>query len=402
VGPELWRPAALGALLAFGVLTTWVEERWAVAAFQTAIFLVGGLRAGSVLWGAGRPRGTPLLAILFALPVVGLAQVAAGWTVYPFETWKAVLHWEAMAVVFWLALDTLGDAPLRRGFLRGFLYAGFALALAATLQAFSSGGRVFWLFPSGYEDMVFGPFVYQNDFAAFLELLLPLALVEMLESGGTAALPAALVAMAVASGSRAGCIILALETVAVIALSRTRRPQRRLAPMLARLAAMAVLFSALAGVGYVTGKFRQADPFSVRRELLESSLAMCRDRPLTGFGLGAWPVAYPQYALFDRGLYANHAHNDWAEWAAEGGVGFLLMLAVVAVAVFRYSARRPWGLGAAAVLIHSLVDYPMQRPALAALVFALAGAMATSCSRTSPVTPLSLCRSRLALLRRTS
>ncbi len=26
-----------------------------------------------------------------------------------------------------------------------------------------------------------------------------------------------------------------------------------------------------------------------------------------------WPVVYPAYALFDPGLFANHAPNDWAE-----------------------------------------------------------------------------------------
>jgi hypothetical protein len=26
-----------------------------------------------------------------------------------------------------------------------------------------------------------------------------------------------------------------------------------------------------------------------------------------------WPVVYPAYALFDPGLFANHAPNNWAE-----------------------------------------------------------------------------------------
>ena len=38
-----------------------------------------------------------------------------------------------------------------------------------------------------------------------------------------------------------------------------------------------------------------------RRELVQSSLAMIHDRPATGFGLGAWAIAYPGYALYDDG-----------------------------------------------------------------------------------------------------
>jgi hypothetical protein len=29
------------------------------------------------------------------------------------------------------------------------------------------------------------------------------------------------------------------------------------------------------------------------------------------------------YARFDVGKTVNHAHNDWAEWAVDGGIPFL-------------------------------------------------------------------------------
>ena len=71
----------------------------------------------------------------------------------------------------------------------------------------------------------------------------------------------------------------------------------------------------------------------MRADLLRSSVAMARERPLTGFGLGAWPSAYPGYALYDDGTFVNQAHNDWAQWTVEGGLPLLLaMLAVVGAA----------------------------------------------------------------------
>ena len=50
-----------------------------------------------------------------------------------------------------------------------------------------------------------------------------------------------------------------------------------------------------------------------------------------GFGLGSWPWAYPRYAIIDPVLFANHAHNDWAEWAADGGLPFALLIGLVAL-----------------------------------------------------------------------
>jgi hypothetical protein len=54
----------------------------------------------------------------------------------------------------------------------------------------------------------------------------------------------------------------------------------------------------------------------------------------------------------------------------------VLMIALAALLV-RPALRSLWGIGVLAVLLHCLVDYPLQqRPALAALFFAVAGAVA--------------------------
>jgi O-antigen ligase len=112
-------------------------------------------------------------------------------------------------------------------------------------------------------------------------------------------------------------------------------------------------------------------------DLVRSSLHMVRDRPVRGFGLGTWAEAYPGYALFDDGRFVNQAHNDWLQWAVEGGIPFLLVMLAVAAWTIRPAVRSVWGIGLWAVFLHSLVDYPMQqRPALAAFFFAMLGALA--------------------------
>jgi O-antigen ligase len=95
-----------------------------------------------------------------------------------------------------------------------------------------------------------------------------------------------------------------------------------------------------------------------------------------GFGLGTYESAYPEYALFDIGLRVNHAHNDWLEWAAEGGIPLFLLLGFVALWSARAAWQAPWAVGVGAVFVHSIVDYPLHRPALSAWLFVLLGALA--------------------------
>ena len=77
-------------LLAFGLLTLWVRERWAVAAFQSGFMALG---LGLMVWRAVRPF--PLSGGWVLWPLAGLAgwagvQIALGTTVHRFTTWDAM------------------------------------------------------------------------------------------------------------------------------------------------------------------------------------------------------------------------------------------------------------------------------------------------------------------------
>jgi O-antigen ligase len=122
-------------------------------------------------------------------------------------------------------------------------------------------------------------------------------------------------------------------------------------------------------------RFQQNDPLRHRREIMASTLQMIRQRPWTGFGLGTYATVYPEFASFDAGLAVDHAHNDWAEWTAEGGVPLLLLMLSIAAASFRPAMRSGWGLGIYVVFLHSLVDFPLQIPAIAALLFTFLAAL---------------------------
>src|SRR5579872_1555286 len=114
----------------------------------------------------------------FALAgVIALAgiQILAGTTVYRFATVNALVNWAAYFALFLISLQALAEPHVRRSFLRGALYASFAIAILSTLQYFTSDGAIYWLFRTR-AGRPFGPFIDADHYAAFVELVLPLAI----------------------------------------------------------------------------------------------------------------------------------------------------------------------------------------------------------------------------------
>jgi O-antigen ligase len=292
-------------------------------------------------------------------------QRALHLTVNRFETLNSAVAWAAAAAAAYLACTTFERRPWD-GILNALLYAGAAIGVF---------GLIAWTGNSGS----LGDLVNRDHFAAFVELIFPIALARVLWSRRTpwpsVASAGILFASVIACGSRAGAALVSLEAavLAVAALRGRGLRWRALAPVAACMA----LFTALGGAGYLWRRLHTPDPFLYRREMLVATARMIQARPLFGFGLGTWPSVYPAYAVFDPpGIYMNHAHNDWAEWASEGGVIFVLPMVALAVAAAIYARRAWWGLGVAVVLLHASVDFPMQKPALLILTFYLLGALA--------------------------
>jgi len=374
--------AALAAILFWAILTIWVPDHWMFGLAEAGVL---GLAAAWAIHFALRPYCLgvgPVLIPLAGTVVIGLVQLMTGHTVNRWETWNAVLKWSVYLAVFFLASQICSPAIVRRAFRRALLYFGFGLSVVAVLTFFTSAGMIFWLFPTEYEEAVLGPFVSHDHYAAFIELILPIALFEAMSDRrktlSGAVMAGAMVASVFAGASRAGSILVVLESAAVLMLASRRgfASARRVSAVFASLLVVCILvFTAVVGWTQLWERFQDPDPYRGRRELLISALAMARARPWTGFGLGNFENAYPGYAILDIGDVVDHAHNDWAEWAAEGGLPFFACILAIAIWSAFEAPQCVWGLGVVSVFLHSLVDYPMQKPALALWVFVLLGAM---------------------------
>ncbi len=114
-----------------------------------------------------------------------------------------------------------------------------------------------------------------------------------------------------------------------------------------------------------------------REAINETTVRAIADFLPLGSGLGTFKPVYKLYEDHDRivATVINHAHNDYAELALEmGAPGIVLMLlflawwATAAVRVWRFddagSYARAASIASAALLVHSLVDFPLRTAAL--------------------------------------
>jgi O-antigen ligase len=115
-----------------------------------------------------------------------------------------------------------------------------------------------------------------------------------------------------------------------------------------------------------------------------------------GSGLGTFKAVYRLYEDHDRlnRISVNHAHNDYLELALEMGVAGVILMALVlawwAVAVWRAwrsgdagPYARAASIASAAILVHSLVDFPLRTAAIST-AFAMCLALLVERTTRSP------------------
>ena len=368
--------------LTYATATVFVREAWALQSFQVgifvllAIYLVVGIRSSSELVEHSWPA-----VLVYFVPIWGLLQIVARTTSSTFNTRAAVLRWGALAGVFFLTQSIARTRTARRNILSAFLVFATAMAVLCMTQLFTSDGKVLWIFDSGFPD-VYATFPSYNNYAQFAELALPIALWRALREGWRSwwyvLSGGALYGSVIGSASRAGTALCTAEVLAmmVIGLVKLRDPEtglpsRSTTSMVLVVPLLAAVFTLAVGWERVWERFQQNDPYLVRKEFMIAAVDMAKQRPMIGYGLDTFPAVYQRYAIRDFPFFANHTHNDWAEFAADGGIPFLLLLLIPFSSAVPIVIRNPWGLGLVSVMLHACVDFPFPRPAVSGWMFML-------------------------------
>ena len=367
-------PWLLLASLIWATTTVWVRVEWIPGLSAIGIWAALGVAGYGMGRRSARLMKAPSVWLMALLPLWGLLQIALGWSESESATVGGTLHWALLAAIFASAYVSVAAESAVDRVLDVCVAFASTLAVLCILQLDTSAGKLLWLFDTGYTDRVFATFPYHNNYAQLMELALPVCLwrgltrfkrrwIYFLLSG-------LMMASVLAAGSRAGVALIALETMLLLGthFQTVRRGRTRLIVTLGAMLAFAV---AIAGSHRFLERLDERDPLSLRPPLALATWDMASKRVMRGWGLGTFPRVYPSFARIDVGKFVNHAHNDWLECLAEGGLPFAVSLALVFVLAAPALWRRRWPVGVLAVGVHAAVDYPFARIAVAGWLFLL-------------------------------
>jgi hypothetical protein len=352
-------------------------------------------------------------------------------SVTPSETFDHLVLLVSLVALFYLILAWC-DRRERACWMAGMLtVVGALVAVIGLVQSFTWNERVLWFRRAPASSYAFGPFVNHNHFAAYVEMILPVAiglglfLLERRDSSGGSVRPSGTPSGIVRAGdpegertrassqaalvffgavilavslfyslSRGGILSAVLSGSVLLVLSWRRLRSRRAAwALVAGLPALVLLFMGWIGIGIVKERFEA--PEGVENEASYRSRAVIWSAAVrhlpeylwVGAGLGAFEESFSPYAPPGSWARWDKAHNDYVQGAWEVGllgVALFVWLAVLAVRRYGWPALKNRGepldllrtgvaLGILSVALHSAFDFSLQIPADGALFAVMVG-----------------------------
>jgi O-antigen ligase len=414
----------------------------AQGAWANMLLQVAGV--GLIGWAAIAPAEEPLTRSavqLFILVVLGLALIALQLVPLPPSVWPHLGGRETIADGYRLLKVELPALPLSvtpyatfgtfltlippiamlcamfrmRAYRASWLVIALLVGASAgillgALQVTSADplNSPWYLYASTNFGVATGFFANANHMANLLVICLPFlaALVASVPGGNVQRYSAvvALVAGAavvlvigiVLNGSLAGYAlalpVLLASALIVIPRQSAARRWTGIAAALLLVAALGALWMRPVGSNFST---EATTSVTSREQMFTTTIAAVKDFLPLGSGLGSFRRVYPLFENPDTIVptIVNHAHDDYAELALETGIPGMVLIALFLI-WWAVAARRVWrspdagpyaraaSIASAAILVHSLVDYPLRTAAINA-IFAMC--LALLAQRRAPV-----------------
>ena len=375
-------------LFAFGAVYPWVSRPAAAATVLLFLFARPTLFRDStwmvdsalvMLLGYGWLQCVPLPAALVDLlspasasfhTAVSLAfdpLAARPLSLAPSASIEAMIILTAGALFYWTIRETGGHTGARI-LTRSLAVMGAMAVLLAILQpALFPNGKIYGFWSPVYiEAHPIGPIISRNHFASWMLIAAPITFGYLLTHARTywVGLTHSRIGVRVLSDTRAlwvgTCGVLmvtgvlftqsragltGMSAAALAGLIGTRQHLGRKGR--AGLLAVSLLLAAAAWLvaNPSTGVLHrlqttQNDDWGGRPAIWRASIGMAEQYPLTGVGLGAYEGAMPAYQLPPVTILFNHAHSQYLQWWAEGGLVGVVIALPLFIAGFRLFARR--------------------------------------------------------------
>ncbi len=263
-------------------------------------------------------------------------------SIFPDATVASLLKTVSLVALFFLIIHVINTPSKIRMIFNLLISLGVVISIFGIIQTYTYGNqcRVYWFEQECITGLHFGPFIYRNNFAGYILLIIPLALGFALMVSDIAKklfyISCALT-MSVAliiSASRAGLIVFiaVLLCMSMLFLLRNRSGERRyLLVVLWAIPFMLMLlffkeakqlverFGGLLGGGGLQGLGHGYPWFDILR--------IYADFPLLGTGLGTFGSISAHYKSIILQYNFTHAHCDLLQLLSEvGSIGFGCML----------------------------------------------------------------------------
>jgi O-antigen ligase len=380
-------------LLAFAVLSFGAVEEWSQAVLEV------GASVLLVFWALRQYRvKAEQLSIpseflpLCAFALVAILQLVIHLTASRYDTRIQLQLLCTYLIVLFLVSQAYSRTSHWRGFIWFLMTLGFFVSIFGILQHLTFNGKLYWFREMRFGGLPFGPYVNRNHFAAFAEMVIPVALVPLVlgkvrrERLFLVALFALVPIVALLlSASRGGIVSFAVQMVILFLLLLVRRIRGKHVIMGGIVVLCAVMAVSWIGVQQVLERFSGIQTLEVsagkRTAMRQDTWRLFLDHPMLGTGLGTFEMVFPPYDSLYDGKIVNHAHNDYLEALAETGLvgglcciwflGVLLLNALKGMTELGSSFGSVLNLSGlvacSGILVHSLADFNLHIPANALL-----------------------------------
>ncbi len=377
--------------LALGAVKTW---QWLVV--EGLVFAAVGLWMVR-LWVSEKPRFLWPPICWAVLAFVAYAAVRYFQAEIEYVARREVMRIVIYALIFFIIVNNLHRQESMLLLVLTPIFLGMVIAIYACYQ-FATKSDAVWNLSSNYIGRGSGTFIYPNSLAAYLEMLIPLALSYALVGrlshvtkilAGYAGL--VMVAGVCATVSRGGLVvtvvILALLSV-VLLLQRGYRLRGLALAVLMAGAGLMLLPQQRVAQRLLKVPGNPAAPDDMRYAIWQSGLEIWRDHEWFGAGPAHFDSVYRQYRSAKDQRDPDRVHNEYinllADWGISGGVLVASAWALLAMGIVKSwkfvqgsqneFARRSSNkfalmigatVGLAAILMHSFVDFNLAVPAVA-------------------------------------
>ncbi|MSO20421.1 MAG: hypothetical protein EXQ56_08140 [Acidobacteria bacterium] len=331
-------------------------------------------------------------------------------TIDPHGTTGAFLRLVCYLLVFLIAIRIYNLGEGHSTLAKLLIGLGIFEASYGIVQYLTGLPYIFFYQKKTHELLATGTYINRNHYAGLLEMTLPFLLAGILferrsdTSNRLSSWRGIIVSPHLSRGLRNGVFFALIFTGLIFSLSRggitaalagvlvtaaiaAFQGKRSVTGILFATLTIAVLYTAWIGVGPVYERFRVLGNQNFleqdRLPIWRDTLALIRDFPITGTGLGSYEEASLHYQSQMLRLRYSHAHNDYLEIAGDVGIPMAALfwgsLLVLFVNLVRSVGRLPHardnilatGCAGAmvSIFVHSLTDFNLQIPANA-LIFA--------------------------------